>query len=86
MRKKSQMGYLQDFGMNYAEHLMRNYDDKNCALRIENWRNRKTRASGRDKIENNYPFLNKKQRQQVVNYAKKYIYPMISKYLIKISL
>lgn len=74
------MGRLQQMGYAYADFLMQNYNDPNCALRIENWRNRITRKHDVDKILNNT--MNYRQAKQIVEYAKNYIFPMINEYWI----
>lgn len=78
------MGWLQDLGYQYADYLMTEYkSDMNCAKRIETWRTRRTKPYDRDKIVNIYPQCancTPRQRKQIVEYAKKYIYSMISDY------
>ena len=76
-RKK---GKLQEEGYNYADSLMRNYNNPSCASKIETWRNRITRKHDVDKILNNT--MNYRQAKQIVEYAKYYILPMINEYWI----
>lgn len=77
------MGYLQQYGLDYAHFLMRKYENPDCTLHIEDWRNRVTRPYDRDKITNISFFpnnLTRRQRKQIVDYAKEYISNMISDY------
>jgi hypothetical protein len=78
------MGWLQDFGYRYAEDLMVEYRrNKDCASQIEEWRTRRTNPNDRDNIVSRYPQcanFTLGQRKQIVEYAKKYIYSMISDY------
>lgn len=54
---------------------MENYDDKDYAKKIENWRNRLTHSHDVNKIRTNYS--NYRQAKAVVDYAKRYIVPLI---------
>lgn len=78
------MGWLQDFGYQYAADLKEEYvRDVSCASHIEDWRTRRTNPHDRDNIVNRYPQcidFTPRQRKQIVEYAKKYIYSMISDY------
>ena len=74
------MGLLQQEGDAYAQHLMRNYNDIDCALKIENWRNRITRRHDAEKILNMNHNFNYRQAKQIVIYAKSYILDKINDY------
>ena len=75
------MGHLQLYGMDYADFLMQNYNNADCAYSIEEWRNRITKPYDRDKVMMRYPNLSARQRKQVVEYAKRYILRLINNYL-----
>lgn len=73
-------GWLQRDAHLYANSLMSQYNNPECARKIENWRTRMTHRHDVDKIldkTHNY-----RQAKQIVEYAKQYILPMINKYYI----
>ena len=74
------MGLLQQEGDAYAQHLMRNYNDIDCALKIENWRNRLTSKHDVEKFQTLAPNYNYRQAKQIVEYAKRSILPMINNF------
>ena len=67
------MGTLQQEGYNYADSLMQNYNNPNCASKIETWRNRITGGHDVENFINTNGNFNRRQAKQIVNYAKSYI-------------
>ena len=74
------MGTLQQEGYNYADSLMQNDNNPNCASKIETWRNRITGGHDVENFINTNGNFNRRQAKQIVNYAKSYIRNMINDY------